>query len=136
MERIIEARRRLREEAIRKARIFTECIKNKLGRITAIVFGSYARGDFNIWSDIDILIIADAALPKNPLKRLDIVEECLLTTGEIEPVILTIGEFMEKLHKRDPAVIEAIERGIIVLDELELRKLIESPKTCAGISKQ
>ncbi len=25
-----------------------------------ILFGSYARGDFNLWSDVDVIIISDA----------------------------------------------------------------------------
>ncbi len=30
-----------------------------MGKTTLILFGSYARGDFNLWSDIDIIIISD-----------------------------------------------------------------------------
>ncbi|PUA34020.1 MAG: hypothetical protein B7O98_01000 [Zestosphaera tikiterensis] len=125
MERVVEVRRRLKEEAIRRAKTFSECVKNKLGKVTTMVFGSYARGDFNVWSDIDVLVVVDSVLPKNPLRRLDIVEECLLAVGVVEPIILTINEFMEKLRKKDPAVVEAVDEGIAILDDLELRKQIE-----------
>jgi len=52
------------------------------------------------------------------------VEECLLDAGIVEPIILTVSEFSEKLHRKDPAVIAA-ERGITLLNDLELGK----PKT-------
>ncbi len=123
MEKIIEFRKKLREEALKKARIFAECVR-KIGKVTVIVFGSYARGDFNVWSDIDVLVITDAALPPNPLKRLDMIEECLATASEIEPIILTINEFRNRLRKRDPAIIEAIDKGIVILDELKLEELV------------
>lgn len=123
MEKIIEFRKKLREEALKKARIFAECVR-KIGKVTVIVFGSYARGDFNVWSDIDVLVITDAALPPNPLKRLDMIEECLAIVSEIEPIILTINEFRDRLRKRDPAIIEAIDKGIVILDELKLEELV------------
>jgi len=46
--RIVEERLREREEAIREAKEFTLCISRKLGKLIAILFGSYARGDFNV----------------------------------------------------------------------------------------
>jgi len=125
VERVIETRRKMREEAIGEARVFAECAKSKLGRVTAIVFGSYARGDFNAWSDIDLLAVTDTPLPPNSLKRLDVVEECFLEASGVEPVILTASEFAEKLHRRDPVAVEAVERGIIVLDDLGLAKLVK-----------
>ncbi len=123
MEKVVELRKRLREEAIERARVFAECVR-RLGRVTVVVFGSYARGDFNVWSDIDVLIVTDAALPSNPLRRLDAIEECLLIANDIEPIILTINEFRDRLRKRDPVVVEAVERGIVVLDELKLEELV------------
>jgi len=125
VERVIETRRRVREEAVREARVFAECAKSKLGRVTAVVFGSYARGDFNAWSDIDLLVVTDTPLPPNPLKRLDVVEECFLEASGVEPVILTISEFAEKLRKRDPVAVEAVEKGVVVLDDLDFAKLVK-----------
>ena len=63
MEKVVELRRRMREEALKKAEAFAGCVKSKLGKVTAILFGSYARGDFNVWSDIDLLIVTDSAQP-------------------------------------------------------------------------
>ena len=43
----------------------------------AVLHGSYARGDFGEWSNVDVLVVVKGPLPKSPLKRLDLVEECL-----------------------------------------------------------
>lgn len=43
---------------------------NKLPfKATVILIGSYARGDFNLWSDVDILLISES-LSGNPIERL------------------------------------------------------------------
>ncbi len=77
LERIIEKRRALRDRAIEVAREFAECASSKLGEVVAVLHGSYARGDFGEWSDVDVLVVVKGPLPKSPLKRLDLVEECL-----------------------------------------------------------
>ena len=120
LEEVIERRRRLREEAINRARAFAECARGKLGRLTAIVFGSYARGDFNVWSDVDLLLVVDRPLPPSPLKRLGMIEECLRVASDVEPLVLTASELKERLGKGDPAVVEAVGEGVIVLDDLGL----------------
>jgi len=43
-----------------------------MGRVKlalALVYGSYARGDFNEWSDIDVLLVVEDNLPRNPLEE-------------------------------------------------------------------
>ena len=109
---VVERRRRLRERAIEAARVFAGCVRGLgIGRVSVFVFGSYARGDFNEWSDVDVLVVTDAPLPANPFRRLDMVEKCLAEACCVEPVILTVDEFMGRLGKGDPAVVEAVERG-------------------------
>lgn len=51
--------RRLREvlEAICG---WAEEARRVLGGATILVFGSYARGDFNLWSDVDVIVISGA----------------------------------------------------------------------------
>jgi predicted nucleotidyltransferase len=41
-----------------------------------ILFGSYARGDFNIWSDIDILILNIDEYESLRRRRNPIIIEC------------------------------------------------------------
>ncbi|WP_373469194.1 nucleotidyltransferase domain-containing protein [Acidianus infernus] len=62
---IIKRRIKERGRVITEARSFANSLK---GHFSAFLIGSYARGDFNVWSDVDILIIGDFK-EENPLKR-------------------------------------------------------------------
>ena len=69
---VIEKRRRLREQAINK-----EALSWAAGlpfKVTAMLVGSHARGDFNLWSDIDVVLISEdpEGGPIERLKALDI----------------------------------------------------------------
>ncbi len=117
---VIEERKRRWERALVEAEKFANCVSEKLGRITVIIYGSYARGDFNEWSDVDVLIVVGRKLPDNPLRRLDLVEDCLRLTPGIEPVIVTVEELKRLIEKGNPIVVEALGKGILIVDELEL----------------
>ncbi|MUM63760.1 hypothetical protein D1867_00500 [Acidianus infernus] len=64
--------------------------------------GSYARGDFNVWSDVDILIIGDFK-EENPLKRLEKID---FPPG-FEVIPLTEEEFKKALEKNNPIIWDA-----------------------------
>jgi len=53
---IIEKRIKERNTIIKKS---IEYAKSLNFKCTVMLIGSYARGDFNLWSDIDILIIGN-----------------------------------------------------------------------------
>lgn len=96
---------------MRLARLYARRLARRLGPLTAYVFGSYARGDFNDSSDIDVLVVSDA-LPARPLERMDVLFSCALPG--IEPRGYTNAEFAMLLKKGDPGAIEAKERGYLV----------------------
>ena len=108
---IIEKRRRLREEIIGKARKWAE---NLPAKITAILIGSYARGDFNLWSDIDILLISD--LKGNPIERL---REIDYPPG-FQVIPLTPKEFQRLIEKGERLMVEAKRHGVVLRDDYEL----------------
>lgn len=60
---------------------YSKILSSRLGKFTGILYGSMARGDYNLWSDIDFLVISNE-LPENPLKRLEFLY--LLTETPIE----------------------------------------------------
>ena len=120
MERVIEKRRELRMRVIEVTREFTQCVSVKLGDIIAILHGSYARGDFNEWSDIDVLIISKKPLPQNPLRRLDLIDECLIKTPGIEPVIITLEEFKILLKRNNPLILSALKEGVLLIGDLRV----------------
>jgi len=79
--------------------------------IMPVLFGSYARGDFNAWSDIDIVIIADK-IPKSPLKRIEIIKECLIKYPDIEPIIISQEDYERLKRKKNPVATEINKNGI------------------------
>ncbi|MEM2553282.1 MAG: nucleotidyltransferase domain-containing protein, partial [Sulfolobales archaeon] len=93
----IKERMRKRDLYIKNARIFAECVINILSSSTILVFGSVSRGDFNEWSDIDILIITRDTIPQKPSERLDVIHECMRENPLVEPVIITLNEFYKLL---------------------------------------
>ncbi|MGI8900679.1 MAG: nucleotidyltransferase domain-containing protein [Nocardioides sp.] len=56
-----------------------------LGIRAVVVFGSVARGDFNVWSDIDVLVVADN-LPARRLDRLGAIDP---RPGPVQPLAWT-----------------------------------------------
>jgi predicted nucleotidyltransferase len=116
VEKIISERLRERERALSEAMEFAKCVKGKLGRVTVILYGSYARGDFNEWSDIDVLIIAEQ-LPENPIERLSLIEDCMARVAGVEPLLLTLN-MIRKMRGKNLAVREALEKGVVLVDDL------------------
>lgn len=84
--------------------------------------GSVARGDFNRWSDVDVLVIADA-LPTRPLDRLE-----LLLAGAppgVQPIAWTPAEFARERDRHNPIAAEALEVGVAIRGREALEALAE-----------
>jgi predicted nucleotidyltransferase len=110
--RMLERRRSEREAALQEARDYALRLQAHLGPLTAIVYGSYARGDFHAGSDVDVLVISEA-LPAHPLRRLEMLYTQV--RGRLEPKGYTAEEFRARLEHGDPGAVEAMDRGIVVL---------------------
>jgi predicted nucleotidyltransferase len=66
---IIKARKSVIDRVVSEAKRWASSLSI---RCTAYLIGSYARGDFNLWSDIDILLVSDdlvGSLSKETLRR-------------------------------------------------------------------
>lgn len=112
------------------ARSYAEKLRSELGPLTAIVYGSVARGDFNLGSDVDVLIIAER-MPPHPLARMEILySPCL--EPPLEPKGYTPAEFRDLLSKGHPAVLEAYEQGVAVADDLGLARSKEDERVKRG----
>ena len=114
LERIIKERRRKRIEAIQLAKKFVKCVSKYFNIMRAYLIGSYARGDFNIWSDIDVILIVDSP-PESPLKRLDTIKDCLLKYPSIEPIIIGLQDYERLKKKNNPIVVEIERYGVKLL---------------------
>jgi len=79
----------------------------------AILYGSFARGDANEWSDIDLVVIAPVF--DKPVKR-EMVEDLWLATkyadNRIEPIACGVREWVEDDSR--PIIDIARREGIVV----------------------
>ncbi len=79
-----------REALLEQAHRFARRVRGRLGEARVWVYGSVARGDFNLGSDIDLLVVSPH-LPPDPLER-----QYLLTAlawGRLEARGLLPAEF-------------------------------------------
>ena len=89
-------------------------IRTKVGVIpirAAYVVGSVARGDFNQWSDIDVVIVADGLSPR-ALDRIDLFSD---RPPGIEVFAYTPRELEQERERKNPIVLEAGHIGIDLL---------------------
>ncbi|MFA4955970.1 MAG: nucleotidyltransferase domain-containing protein [Candidatus Methanoperedens sp.] len=123
---------------------YSKVVSSKLGKFTGVLYGSMARGDYNVWSDIDFLVISDK-LPKNPLKRLEFLYS--LTETPIEVKGYTRNEFLKMIEKRNPMALDSLVEGKIIMDDgfwkiamikfedvKERYELVKEPKRWVSIS--
>ncbi|MDE3103226.1 MAG: nucleotidyltransferase domain-containing protein [Chloroflexota bacterium] len=77
--------------------------------VAAAIVGSVARGDFNVWSDIDVVVITEE-LPERAVER----EGLLLDPAAlgVQPVGYTRVEFDRALAKGDRIAREAVTAGV------------------------
>ncbi|AAL80896.1 nucleotidyltransferase domain-containing protein [Pyrococcus furiosus DSM 3638] len=85
------------------------------GDATVILFGSYARGDYNLASDFDLVVISDN-IKGNPLER---TRELYMLNEELLPVDIiayTREEFLKALENLSPSALDAITEGKVLYD--------------------
>jgi len=116
LRRALEERRRLREGVLAQARQFAEAVRRRLGRATVVLYGSYARGDFNLWSDVDVIVVSDAFSGVPPLRRYDLVMEAAPPGFEVK--LWTPEEARGAMAK--PWWREALKRKVVLADDYGL----------------
>ena len=98
-----------------------ERLRDSLGPVTVLLHGSYARGDFNLWSDVDVILVSPRFRGVRVLDRYDMIQS-LLPPG-FEAVPMTPEELRAALAK--PAWRQALARGyVVVVDDLGLGQLV------------
>lgn len=100
-------RRNERAERLAGARAFAEALDPALEVRAVVVFGSVARGDFNLWSDTDVVVVADR-LPHRLLDRLAAVG----SYPRVQPVPWTSEEWARQQDRGNPIVTESLEQGV------------------------
>jgi predicted nucleotidyltransferase len=114
---VLRRRKAQQEERIATARTYAERLRQRLGALTAWLYGSVARGTFKDWSDIDVFIVAET-LPSHPLRRNDLLYQD--APIGVEPKGWTKAEFESRLANRDPVLLAMLKDRVVLVDDLGL----------------
>lgn len=91
-----------------------------------ILFGSYAKGTAQTYSDIDILIILNRKFA-NWMERRDLEIELrkrlYRTVGQVSPKVGSIEELEIALKAYNPLILNILDSGIILYDDGAFNKL-------------
>jgi len=115
------------EEIFSKIEEYKQFAIEKLKLHAIILYGSFARGDFNEGSDVDIVVVADFREPF--LERikllLDLNDKIKLP---LEPIGYTVDEFSKMFLEENSFILEVVEKGrILYLSENSpIYKLLKS----------
>jgi uncharacterized protein len=111
----LERRRAERDRLVAMARAHVERIAGRIPVAAAAVAGSVARGDFNVWSDVDVVVVSDA-LPDPGPSRAEVLGDG--APAGIEPHGYTTSEFDRAVSRGDRLAREAVEHGVVLLGRL------------------
>lgn len=105
---IVSRRRAERRRLLAQARIYADGLDRACGVRAVVVFGSVARGDFNDWSDIDVLV-APEHLPAAAPDRLRALGP---VPPQVEVVAWTPAEWRAERARGNPIATEALADGV------------------------
>ena len=91
-------------------------VVRKLNPDLVILFGSFATGDINEGSDVDILVVAD--FKESFLDRIRTLMDLNTFKIPIEPVGYTQKEFNEMKSRKNPFIMEVLEKGKVIYKSL------------------
>lgn len=102
--------------------------------ISIILFGSVARGEANLKSDIDVMVVIDKEISKTKIdalfdKKNNAIE--MKFNRRLSPIFYTVGEFKEKYIKKLPLIREILKTGWVIYGKL-LTEVLNVSKTSSG----
>lgn len=116
----INKRRKIKEDLIQLLNKYSLELNKKFGKITLILFGSYARGDFNLWSDVDIIIISDSFKNIRFLDRPYILPNLYYKISYSDIICWDYDEAKKMLLKNSWK--DALKTSIIIRDDYNIFK--------------
>jgi predicted nucleotidyltransferase len=111
---ILKEREEQRRKVIEKLKEDALKAKERVGKISIVLFGSYARGDFNLWSDVDVIVVTEAVKGVRFIERWKLFPEFY----DYETIFWTPEEAEKLLRK--PAWKKALEHKVVILDDFGL----------------
>lgn len=91
---------------------YVDKLKLEIDILLAVLFGSYAKGNYSFGSDIDVLVVAEH-LPEDLSKRFSLLADNELGY-EIQSFGYTRKEFDKMLEERHPLALEVLKTGKII----------------------
>jgi predicted nucleotidyltransferase len=107
----LERRRGERDERLARAREHVERLNSRMPVIGAAVAGSVSRGDFNLWSDIDVVVVSDELPAPGPARSAALGD----AAPGLELHCYTTVEFARALERGDRLAREAVESGVVLV---------------------
>ena len=101
-----------REQVVRQIEEYCREVVRKLNPQAVILFGSFASGDINEGSDIDIMVIADFQV--SFLDRIKLLLDLNRSQLPIEPIGYTSQEFEKMKQAGNPFIREVADRGKVL----------------------
>jgi predicted nucleotidyltransferase len=117
---ILAERARERERLLALARDYVDRLARRQPLLAAVVIGSVARGDFNVWSDVDVVVVAEALPARAPDRSLLLASDA---PGGVQPVGFTPEELTEAHRRGNPLAEEALTDGVVLLGGEHLRRI-------------
>lgn len=108
---LIQERRAERAHRIDVARRWAGTLPGDLRVVAVVVIGSVARGDFNKWSDLDVLVVAEG-LPADMRARLEMLHRG--APAGLQPIGWTPSDLVARHRRGDPIAREAATAGVTV----------------------
>lgn len=98
---------------LKNVRLFIDKL-NKAGIhiAKAYIFGSYANGRFDQWSDIDVAVVSPQIGTDRFEERVRLTKMAITIDDRIEPLPFDLDSFVNN----DPLVLEIITNGFAVVD--------------------
>lgn len=90
-------------------------VVNGLDVVRAYVFGSYARGHADRWSDLDVVIVAPTKLPF--VERFREFLPVLHVHPAVELIVYTPEEFESMKQAENPLILDVLENGVVICEK-------------------
>lgn len=92
-------------------RLINEVEQCQIKIVEAFLFGSFAKGNFNEWSDIDVALISDDFIGNRFIDLKNIASATIKTSIDIQPHTFRRSDF----NVSNPLVEEILRSGIKVV---------------------
>jgi len=117
------------EEVFEKIKAYVGEVVKRLNPYLVILFGSFATGEINEGSDVDVLVVAD--FKEGFLDRIATLMRLNAFGIPIEPIGYTLEELEEMKRRGNPFILEVLEKGkVLYKSKREARQPKTSSATC------